>query len=134
MAGYSGTPLAKKLGIKPGHRIAHVNAPSDFEASLAPIPDDVTISTALRGSLDVIILFPRSAADLDRRFPTAANRLVSNGGLWIAWPKKASKFPTDLSDSVVRATGLHHNLVDNKTCAMSDIHSGLRFVYRLKDR
>ena len=134
MAGYSGTPLARKLGIKPSHRVALINAPPDLEAALEPIPDDVTIATTLRGSFDVVILFPRNAADLDRRFPTAAKRLVTNGGLWIAWPKKASRIPTDLSDSVVRATGLHHKLVDNKVCAISDTHSGLRFVYRLEDR
>jgi hypothetical protein len=136
MPGYSGTPLAKKLGIKPAHRVALVNAPTDFERTLDALPDDVTMARAIRGSrpIDVIIFFPKNAADLDDRFPTLAARLPKAGGLWIAWPKKASKIPTDLSDDVVRTTGLAHKLVDNKVCAISDTHSGLRFVYRLKDR
>jgi hypothetical protein len=94
------------------------------------------MARAIRGSrpIDVIIFFPKNAADLDDRFPTLAARLPKAGGLWIAWPKKASKIPTDLSDDVVRTTGLAHKLVDNKVCAISDTHSGLRFVYRLKDR
>jgi hypothetical protein len=135
MPGYSGTPLAKKLGIKPAHRVALVNAPPDFESTLDALPEHVTITRTLRASThDVIVFFPKNATDLDNRFPKLAARIDKSGGLWVAWPKKASKIATDLSDSIVRTTGLSYDLVDNKVCAISDTHSGLRFVYRLKDR
>jgi len=136
MAGYSGTPLARKLGIRPAHRVALVNAPAGFEETLEGLPDDVAIVRSTRSAkpCDVIVFFPRNAADLEKRFAPLAARLETAGGLWIAWPKKASRMPTDLSDSVVRATGLAHALVDNKVCAISDTHSALRFVRRLENR
>ena len=134
--GYSGTPLAKKLGIKPGHRVALFGAPADFELTLDGLPDDVSVARSLRGTkpFDVVVWFPKHAADLAERLPPLADRLDQAGGLWIAWPKKASGVPTDLSDAVVRAEGLETGLVDNKVCAISEVHSGLRFVFRLRDR
>ncbi|MFQ5525549.1 MAG: DUF3052 domain-containing protein [Thermoanaerobaculia bacterium] len=133
-AGYSGTPLPKRLGIKPGTRIAPVSAPADFEDTLGDLPEAVTLSNRLRGKVDVFVFFPRNAADLARRLPTLAARLDPAGGLWVAWPKKSSGVATDLDFSVVQAAGLAAGLVDNKVCAISEIHSGLRFVYRLSDR
>lgn len=136
MAGYSGTPLPQKLGIKPGHRVALVNAPNGFVGeTLVPLPGDFAIETnTRRGSFDVIVFFTRSAAELGKRFLPLARRLVANGGLWVAWPKQASGVPTDLGEGEVRAIGLAAGLVDNKVCAVDTTWSGLRFVIRLRDR
>jgi hypothetical protein len=136
MAGYSGTPLWRKLGIASGHRVALVGAPAGFERALRGLPAGVELSTSLRGTAarNVIVLFTRRRADLERRFAALAARLEPNGGLWIAWPKKASGVATDLGDGVVRAVGLSGGLVDNKVCAVDDTWSGLRFVVRRADR
>ncbi len=134
-AGYSGTPLAKKLGIKPAHRVALLQAPDNFIHTLDGLPDDVWIGDSLRGrqDIDVIVLFVTRKAPLRNRLPKAINHLADRGGLWIAWPKKSSGVETELSDAVVRELGLATGLVDNKVCAISTIWSGLRFVRRLKD-
>ena len=134
MAGYSGTPLAQKVGIKPGARVALLGAPERFEQTLEPLPDGVALVAAARPPLDVALLFTKRRADLERRFTKAAAALTSSGGLWIVWPKRASGVPTDLDESVVREFGLATGLVDNKVCAVDDTWSGLRFVTRLKDR
>lgn len=136
MAGYSGTPLPKKLGIKPGHTVLLSKAPEGFDAVLAPLPDEVTVKTAARGKapFDVILLFATSQADLDRRFANLAGRLTSAGGLWVCWPKKSSGVDTDLSDGFVREYGLATGLVDNKVCAVDETWSGLRFVIRVENR
>ncbi|MCA9254843.1 MAG: hypothetical protein KDA33_04365 [Phycisphaerales bacterium] len=135
-AGYSGTPLPGKLGIKENHRISLVAAPDGFESSLSALPPEVRVVNGLRGKgpFDVILLFCRKRTILVRNFEKARLRLSESGGLWIAWPKKASGVETDLSDSVVRAMGLDSGLVDNKVCAIDATWSGLRFVVRLKDR
>ncbi|MEO1009379.1 MAG: DUF3052 domain-containing protein [Planctomycetota bacterium] len=134
MAGYSGTPLATKLGIKPGARVCLLAAPAGFE--VGGMPDEAEVRTSLRGTrpLDVVVLFCPDAATLRRRFDAAAARLSTSGGLWIAWPKKASGVATDLDDAAVRAFGLAAGLVDNKVCAVDEVWSGLRFVRRLRDR
>jgi len=136
MAGYSGTPLPRKLGVKSGHRVAVLNAPPDIDRLLAPMPDDVRLrfDARGRGPWDVVLLFTRSRAELGRRFVPIARRLAPAGGLWVCWPKKASGVETDVSDQVVRETGLAAGLVDNKVCAVDEIWSGLRFVIRLEDR
>ena len=136
MAGYSGTPLPQKLGIKPGHRVALVQAPADFEATLGELPADVELlaDPRSRAALDVIICFTTSLADLKKRFRGLAKRLTPAGGLWIAWPKKASGVPTDLTEDIIRVVGLEVRLVDNKVCAIDETWSGLRFVIRLQDR
>ncbi|HEY2973177.1 MAG TPA: hypothetical protein VGJ48_11750 [Pyrinomonadaceae bacterium] len=135
MAGYSGTPLAKKLGFKEGFRVGFVNLPRRFKAELGSLPGGVTISSApLPKPLDLILFFADSQQKLKREFPKLAQRLKTNGMLWIAWPKKASGIATDLSDNSVRKIGLDAGLVDVKVCAVNDIWSGLKFVYRLKDR
>ncbi|HPF38344.1 MAG TPA: DUF3052 domain-containing protein [Phycisphaerae bacterium] len=135
-AGYSGSPLPRKLGIKENHRVALMAAPDGFESSLSALPRDVCVVSGLRakGPFDVILMFCRKRTDLVRNFEKARRRLSISGGLWIAWPKKASGVETDLSDSVVRAFGLDSGLVDNKVCAIDATWSGLRFVVRLKDR
>lgn len=138
MAGYSDTPLAKKLGIKEGAKLLLVNAPPEMSQWLAPLPAGVAV-TAIGGGggaidQDVIVFFTKSERELESRFGKLAKGLGPAGGIWVAWPKKASKVPTDLSDGVVREFGLSTGLVDNKVCAVSDVWSGLRFVYRLRDR
>ena len=134
VAGYSGTVLARKLGIKPGARVALVRAPDGFEETLDPLPDGVRVRTQARASQDVVLFFATRRAELERRFDSLANSVAPSGGLWIAWPKRTSNVATDLRESVVRDLGLAHGLVDNKVCAVDDVWSGLRFVYRLKDR
>ena len=135
MAGYSGTPLVKKLGIKEGFRVGLVYSPDGFAAELTPLSNDVKIIEGrLPNSLDLILLFVDSQTILIREFPRMALKLANNGMLWIAWPKKASGVATDLSDNSVRQIGLDAGLVDVKVCAVNEIWSGLKFVYRLKDR
>lgn len=134
MAGYSGTPLPKKLGIKPGARLGLLKAPEDFAATLGALPEGVTTRTTARGPFDVVLYFTTAHADLERRFDALARTLDQAGGLWIAWPKRASGVPTDLNENVIRDIGLAAGLVDNKVCAIDDTWSGLRFVIRVKDR
>ncbi len=135
MAGYSGTPLPKKLGIKAGHRVALIGAPRGFDTTLGILPEDVVVRRDLRGrDLDVVVVFCPDTRTLRAKFAAAAERLTSNGGLWIGWPKKASGIVTDITEAIVRQTGLDAGLVDNKICAIDDTWSGLRFVYRVADR
>ncbi len=133
MAGYSGTPLPRKLGIKAGDRVLLANMPPGFE--LDPLPDGVAVHRrAGRGDYEVIVGFCADRAALVRGFESWRGRLTQAGGLWLAWPKKASGVPTDLSESIVQQYGLASGLVDNKGIAIDDIWSGLRFVVRLADR
>jgi hypothetical protein len=134
MAGYSGTPLPQKLGIKPGARVALIRAPAGFV--LGATPADAVLLSSLRGKagFDVIVFFTDSRAALADQFAVLVARLTTSGGLWIAWPKKASGMQTDLTEDIVREIGLGHGLVDNKVCAVDETWSGLRFVRRLKDR
>jgi len=136
VAGYSRTPLAKKLGIGEGHRLLLLGAPRGFPRALEPLPAGVEARSDLRGSrpFDVLVLFCPDRRRLERELPRCRGRLNPASGLWIAWPKKASGVPTDLDDSVVRACGLGAGLVDNKVCAIDDVWSGLRFVIRKRDR
>jgi len=134
MAGYSGTPLVKKLGIKSGARVALVNAPDDFEVTLGVLPDNVKFVKATAKSLDLILCFVLSERMLLRDFAKLAQRLISNGMIWIAWPKKSSGVATELTFESVQRIGLDAGLVDVKICAIDDTWSGVKFVYRLKDR
>ena len=134
MAGYSGTPLPQKLGIKPGARLAIVRAPEGFEGALDPLPEGVRLRTQARGAQDVVLFFATRRAELERRFDGFARTIAPAGGLWIAWPKRTACVATDLREGIVRELGLAHGLVDNKVCAVDDAWSGLRFVYRLADR
>jgi hypothetical protein len=134
-AGYSGTPLARKLGIKAGARLALIGAPEGFDATLGDIPDDVVVRRRLgREPFDVIVAFFPERSTLERRLSALAAALDPAGGLWIAWPKRASGVRTDLTDTVVRGLGVAAGLVDNKVCAIDPVWSGLRLVYRLRDR
>ena len=134
MAGYSSTPLAKKLGIKEGSRIALVNAPKDFQSELGELPDRVEFVKRPTKSLDIVLFFVVSERALARDFAKLAEKLTTNGMIWIAWPKKGSGVTTDLSFERVQRIGLDAGLVDVKICAIDETWSGLKFVYRLKDR
>ncbi len=135
MAGYSGTPLPKKLGIAAGSRVALLGAPAGFRRTLGKLPAQVDVRTDLRsGSLDVIVYFTKRAAELRRRFALIARRMSESGGFWVAWPKKASGVATDVTEGIVRETGLKAGLVDNKICAVDEVWSGLRFVIRVENR
>jgi hypothetical protein len=133
MAGYSETPLAKKLGIKAGFRLTFLNAPDGFRESLGELPAQVKI-IGVQKPLDLIVFFPKSVEDLENKFPKLKDKLAPTGMLWVAWPKKSAGIETDLSFDAVQQTGLALGLVDNKVCAISDVHSGLRFVYRVQER
>jgi hypothetical protein len=133
MAGYSGTPLVEKLGIKSGFNVAVVSAPRYFARDL-DLPPDVTINSRSHKPIDFVLLFVKSQKALTVGFSHYAARLNPAGMLWVAWPKKSSGVITDLSENDVRTIGLAAGLVDVKICAVDDIWSGLKFVFRLKDR
>lgn len=134
-AGYSGTPLPKKLGIKPGHRIRLIGAPPGFAATLGTLPESVQIVGDEGGApLDLVLFFTDSAEALRGRFDALKGSLTPAGMLWVAWPKQASKVPTDLTENVVREIALERGMVDVKVCAIDATWSGLKLVYRLVDR
>lgn len=130
-AGYSGTPLHRKLGIVPGARIALLGAPGDLALEL---PDGVSVATRASGNRDVIVLFAERRAELERRLPAARRALEPAGGLWLAWPKRSSGVATDIDENLLREIVLPTGMVDNKVCAIDDVWSGLRFVVRLSNR
>lgn len=128
MAGYSTTPLAKKLGIKPDHRLAVLDAPDGF--AIPDLPATVTARTSARGTCDVILSFHTSRAAMTKRLPTLMRALHVDGGLWISWPKKSSGVPTDITEDTIREVALPTGLVDVKVCAVDDTWSGLRLCLR----
>ena len=132
-AGYSGTPLPKKLGIKPGHKLLLLGDARGVR-ELGELPEDVTVGRTARGPADVILSFHTERAELARRMPVLRAAMRANAGLWIGWPKRASKVPTDLTEDVVRELALANTLVDNKVAALDEKWSGLRLVIRLRDR
>ena len=134
MAGYSGTPLTKKLGIKERHRVAFPSAPDGFRGLLGELPDGVSVKSRASGPLDVIVFFTKRRAELERRLPALRRAMDPAAGLWIAWPKGSSGVETDMTEDVARELGLANRLVDNKVCAIDETWSGLRLVIRLKDR
>jgi hypothetical protein len=128
-AGYSGKPLPRKLGIEPGHRVLLLGAPEGFS-----LGEEVPVVRRAQGLADVILSFHTERRELERRLPALRERMEQAAGLWIAWPKRASKVPTDITEDVVRELALANRLVDNKVCAIDEIWSGLRLVIRRKDR
>jgi hypothetical protein len=133
-AGYSGTPLVRKLGIRPGIRLALIGAPEGFDAVLGELPEGVSVKRRITGGFDVAVAFFTRRALLARRLPVLRQALHPAGGLWIAWPKGSSGVATDVREGAVRELGVAAGLVDNKVCAIDATWSGLRFVYRLVDR
>jgi hypothetical protein len=134
MAGYSGTPLIQKIGIKPGHRIVLRNHPASFAKDLGKLPEGAESSDRLSGKANVVVYFTDRLAELTKDFPRLSSVLVPDGMVWISWPKKASGRPTDVTEDLVRKTGLDCGLVDVKVCAIDETWSGLKFVIRVKDR
>jgi Protein of unknown function (DUF3052) len=130
----SGTPLWKKLGIRPGAEAAFVGSPPGFREALGPLPAGVRVHSRPRGELDVVVFFTSQRSDLLRRLPGLKSQLTPAGGLWVAWPKNTSGIQSDLSFEEVQRTGLDAGLVDNKSCSIDADWQALRFVYRLVDR
>lgn len=126
--GYSGTPLAKKLGIKPGHRLRLEGAPADYDALVAPLPEGV--ARVADGPADVVHVFTTARAELAARLPALMEAIRPDGTIWVSWPKKAAKVPTDVTEDVVREVALPLGLVDVKVCAVDAVWSGLKLVIR----
>jgi hypothetical protein len=134
MAGYSGAPLPKKLGIKPQFKVAFFQLPGDIKAVLKKDLAECQIVKEGVDGIDFAMIFIKSQAEMKEQFPKFARRLASAGMLWVSWPKKASGLATDLNENDVMRIGLTAGLVDVKVCAVSDVWSGLKFVIRVKDR
>jgi hypothetical protein len=138
VAGYSGTPLPKKLGIKEGSLVAVIRPPEGFKGTLGDLPAEVIFQVGLgrakRKLIDVIIAFVTSRAELERQLASMRRKMATAGSLWIAWPKKASGVVTDMTETVIRDVALPTGLVDNKVCAIDETWSGLRLVIRLENR
>lgn len=133
MPGYSETPLVKKLGIKGGITIALLHEPKNYRQLLTELPD-VTITLSLKPNLDFIQYFTNSQETLKNEFSHLKSALKPDGMLWISWPKKSAKIPSDLNENIIRDIGLNHGLVDVKVVAVDENWSGLKFVYRLRNR
>ncbi|MBI5928252.1 MAG: DUF3052 family protein [Chloroflexi bacterium] len=136
MAGYSKKSLVEKLGIKPGAKIAILNAPANYDTTLGPLPDGVERIEQLQAEaeLDFIQFFTASRVEFLAQFDTLKAAIKQNGMVWVSWPKKAAKVPTDLDESVIRDIALENGLVDVKVAAVDEVWSGLKLVYRVKDR
>ncbi len=130
MAGYSGTPLSKKLGIKPGSRVRTSRAPDNYASLLAPIPDDVILSPSIRSNIDIWHQFTKSHADLESRLPRMIRAIHPDGVIWVSWPKKSSGVASTVSEDTIRELALPLGLVDVKVCAVDEIWSGLKLVIR----
>jgi len=130
MAGYSGTPLVKKLGIKPDMRVALVGAPEQFERLLIDLPASTKLLRGGTAAVDLVLWWPASQKDAAARFAAIVQRIAPGGGIWVAWAKKASGIATDLNEDVIRGAGLAQGWVDYKVCAISEIWSGLKFARR----
>jgi hypothetical protein len=130
MAGYSGTPLAKKLGIAAGMRVAVIDAPDGFRASLAPLPADVTFVAAVDARCQLVHLFTASRAVLAKALERYRKTLASDAVVWVSWPKKAAKVATDVTEDVIREVALPIGFVDVKVCAVDETWSGLKLVVR----
>ena len=134
-AGYSGTPLPKKLGVKEGHRVGLLNAPDGFETTLGELPYAVELADAARGkSFDVMLLFAGNTAALVKGLPRMISKMEASTSLWICWPKRTSPLASDVGEADVRRSGLAAGIVDVKICAIDEDWSGLKFMYRLADR
>ncbi|MEQ8363441.1 MAG: DUF3052 domain-containing protein [Cyclobacteriaceae bacterium] len=134
-AGYSGTPLIKKLGIQPGFSIRIVNEPQSYWDWISPLPEDIKVLTrAKKEGIDFIHLFCMEKKKFEKEFLKLKADLKKDGMLWVSWPKKSSKVASDLDENIIRNFGLNNGLVDVKVCAVDEVWSGLKFMYRVKDR
>lgn len=133
-AGYSGKPLPKKLGIRSGMKVIFQSAPPGYHDALGPLPPDVRILQRISSDMDLVHGFVMSRAELEKKLPRWRDSITNNGMVWVSWPKKTSGVDTDLDGNVVRATGLACGLVDIKVCAVTEIWSGLKFVWPVESR
>lgn len=129
-AGYSGTPLAKKLGIKPGQRMSAPGAPANYQKLLAPLPEGVDIAARVGKTTGLVHLFTKSKAELAKYLEAWLKVLPPDAAIWVSWPKKTSKVPTDITEDTIRAVALPMGLVDIKVCAVDETWSGLKLVMR----
>jgi hypothetical protein len=134
MAGYSGTPLAKKLGIKEGFKIYIKNPPPNYVDLISPVPDGVKIIRRLSREIDMIHFFTKSRSELTTNIDNFMDRIKQDGMIWVSWPKKSSKVPTDMTEDVIREVALPLGLVDVKVCAIDEVWSGLKLVIRKENR
>jgi hypothetical protein len=134
MTGYSGTPLAKKLGIKPGSRIWVADAPAEYEKLISPVPEGVQFAARLAASTDIAHIFVTRRGGLAKALRNALQKLRPDAAIWVSWPKKASKVRTDITEDVIRETALPMGLVDIKVCAVDQTWSGLKLVTRNEKR
>ena len=134
MTGYSGTPLAKKLGIQPGFTLVVVNPPREYRQLVDPIPDGVAIHSMVSDSTDMVHLFCTQRADLTSALTWTIAQLRPDAAVWVSWPKKASRVPTDITEDTIREVALPLGLVDVKVCAVDEIWSGLKLVIRKENR
>ncbi len=133
-AGYSNTPTAKKLGLKEGGRVAVLNPPQSYAALIGSLPKSVTLTDRLNQPVDVVHVFVTKQADLKSRIALMRKAIAPAGALWVSWPKKASKVPTDVTEDTIRALALASGLVDVKVCAIDDVWSGLKLVIPVAQR
>lgn len=130
-AGYSGTPLPQKLGLKPGSSVLTLGAPKDYKSWLAPIPAKAKfVAKAPSSGADIVHLFVKSLAEFDKQLPKARKAMKIDGAIWVSWHKKSANIPTDVTEDLIRARALKTDLVDVKVCAVTDIWSGLKLVIR----
>ena len=138
MAGYSGTPLAKKLGIKDGHTVGLINPPPGFEDLLAPLPEGASLVAGARSRRDVVVMFARHRNEIESKLGALTRAVFPDGSIWIAWPKRSAarqlRIDTDIVEDTVREVALPIGLVDNKVCAIDETWSGLRLVVRRENR
>jgi hypothetical protein len=134
MAGYSATPLAKKLGIMSGSRVFLSKAPKNYTSLVAPLPDGVRMATSIGATTDLVHLFVTSRNDLERTLRSTLTKLRDDAPIWVSWPKKSSGVPTDITEDTIRAVALPMGLVDIKVCAVDDVWSGLKLVVRKENR
>jgi hypothetical protein len=130
MVGYSGTPLAKKLGIKEGTHLLLIGAPDQYLALLEPLPEGVHLDTVLSEATDIVQIFSAQRAELEQLLLGYRHKLKPNGAIWVSWPKKSARVPTDITEDIIRDIALPIGYVDIKVCAVNEIWSGLKLVIR----
>jgi hypothetical protein len=134
MAGYSGTPLVKKLGIKPGSRILPLHAPANYASLIAPLPENATLVSRVTARTDIVHLFSTERKELSATLKTLRQKLTDEGAIWVSWPKKSAKVHTDITEDTIREVALPLGFVDIKVCAVDDVWSGLKLVVRRENR
>jgi hypothetical protein len=130
MVGYSGTPLATKLGVKAGSRVALLGAPEDYAALIEPMPDGVSISARISTAMDIVHIFSTRRMELERLLKSCRSKLKPDAVIWVSWPKKSAKVPTEITEDIIREVALPLGFVDVKVCAVTEVWSGLKLVVR----